>query len=216
MDRPAGIESGVTRSSVIGSDRSASVRAGMLAGVVGLATFLVIHHVWIIPIWFIAPVGTVVATVGGAAVGAAYAELRPHLPTRPWAAPALMVVVGVLLLPSVVIAELREPIFAMGPDGSGALLVPGPEAAADVIGGLLIATTAVGAGLGWVITRSTRAAMTLACAALALAVGPGHNIPLLGGTVAVAKELVILASVCAVSSVTLVEGQAWLARSRTG
>jgi len=44
------------------------------------------------------------------------------------------------------------------------------------------------------------------------ALGPGHNIPLLGGTPAVAKELVILAAVVAVASVVLVEAHACLVR----
>lgn len=46
--------------------------------------FLVLHHAWIAPIWFVAPMGAVLASLGGAAVGAAYAELRPVLPRRPW------------------------------------------------------------------------------------------------------------------------------------
>jgi len=65
------------------STRAASVRAGVLAAVAGLATFLLLHHLWIVPIWFIAPVGALVAAAGGAAVGAAYEELLPHLPRRP-------------------------------------------------------------------------------------------------------------------------------------
>jgi hypothetical protein len=104
-------------------------------------------------------------------------------------------VVGVVLLPAFVIAELRGPIFAMDGDGGGTLLVPGAEAAADVVVGLLGTATIVGGGLGWLTAGSRRAAGTTVLAALAFALGPGHNIPLLGGTSAVAKELVILAAV---------------------
>ncbi len=192
--------------------RAASVRAGVLAGIAGFATFLLIHHVWIVPIWFIAPAGALVAAAGGAAVGAAYAELLPHLPRRPWTVIAVIVVIGVVLLPAFVIAELRGPIFAMVGDGGGSLLVPGPEAVADVVVGLLGTATIVGGGLGWLIARSRRAAGTTALAALAFALGPGHNIPLLGGTPAVAKELVILAAVVGVASVVLVDAHAWLVR----
>lgn len=192
--------------------RAASVRAGVLAGLAGLATFLLIHHFWIVPIWFIAPAGALVAAAGGAAAGAAYAELLPHLPRRPWTPIVVIGVVGIVLLPAFVIAEVRGPIFAMGGKGGGTLLVPGAEAAADVVVGLLGTATVAGAGLGWLIARSRRAAGTTALAAFAFALGPGHNIPLLGGTPAVAKELIILAVVVAVASVVLVEAHASMVR----
>lgn len=195
--------------------RRASVRAGVLAGMAGLATFLLLHHVWIVPIWFIAPFGALVAAAGGAAVGAAHAELLPHLPRRPWTASALIVVIGIVLLPALVIAELRGPIFAMDGDGGETLLVPGAEAAADVVVGLLGTATIAGAWLGWLIARNRRAAGTTALAAFTFAAGPGHNIPLLGGTPAAAKELVILAAVVAVASVVLVEAHAWQVRLPT-
>ena len=194
---------------------TASVQAGVLAGIAGFATFLLIHHLWIVPIWFIAPAGTLVAAAGGAAVGAAYAELLPHLPRRPWTPIGLIIVIGIVLLPAFVIAELRGPIFALE-GGGGTLLVPGAEAATDVVMGLLGTATIAGAGLGWLIAGSRRAAGTTALAAFALALGPGHNIPLLGGTPAVAKELVTLAAVAAVASVVLVEAHAYLVPSTNG
>ena len=94
--------------------RAASVETGVLAGLVGFATFLVLHHLWIVPIWFIAPVGAVIAAGGGAAAGRAYAELMPYLPPRPWTWVAVAAVVALVLLPAVVIAELRGPIYAVG------------------------------------------------------------------------------------------------------
>lgn len=186
------------------------MRAGVLAGIAGLATFLVIHHVWIVPIWFIAPVGSFNAVAGGAAVGAAYAELLPRLPGRPWTAVALIAIIGIVVLPAFVIAELRGPILAIDGDGGGSLLVPDAEAAVDVIVGLIGATTIAGAAVGWLVARSRRAAGTMALAAFALALGPGHNIPMLGGTPAVARELVILGAVVVVASIVLVEAHAWL------
>jgi hypothetical protein len=190
------------------------VRAGVLAGIAGFAIFLLIHHVWIVPIWFIAPAGTLVAAASGAAVGAAYAELLPHLPRRPWTTIAVIVVIGVILLPAYVIAELRGPIFLMEGDGGGTFLVSGTEAVADVVVGLLCTATIAGAGLGWLIAGNRRAAGMTALAGFAFALGPGHNIPLLGGTPAVAKELAILAAVVGVASVVLVEAHAWLMRLR--
>ncbi len=62
---------------------SAVMIAGVLAGVAGLLVFLVLHALWIVPIWFILPAGMVVAAGGGLAIGWAYAELRQRLPGRP-------------------------------------------------------------------------------------------------------------------------------------
>lgn len=61
-----------------------SLVVGIQSGIAGLLVFLIIHHFWIMPIWFILPFGLVVAALGGAAVGWAYGELLPHLPPRPW------------------------------------------------------------------------------------------------------------------------------------
>jgi membrane associated rhomboid family serine protease len=66
------------------SNRKASLIAGLLAGITGLLVFLVIHHLWIKPIWFILPLGLVIAAAGGLAAGWAYSELLPGLPRRPW------------------------------------------------------------------------------------------------------------------------------------
>ena len=195
---------------------TAAVTAGVVAGVAGLATFLVIHQQWIVPIWFIAPAGVLLAATGGAAVGAAYAELRPYLPRRPWTAFAVMVLTGAVLFPAIIIAELRGPIYAMAADGGGRFLVPGPEAVVDFVVGLLGTATLTGAVLGWLIGRSRRAVGTAALAAFVIALGPGHNIPLLGGTPVVAKEIAILAVVVGVASMVLVEGHARLVRPRPG
>ena len=198
------------------NDRSgtASIEAGAGAGIAGLVVFLVLHHLWIVPIWFIAPVGVVMAAAGGAAVGAAYGELRPHLPRRPFTIVTVVGLIAVVLAPSVVIAELRGPIYVMDRDGR-TLLVPATQAVADFVVGLLGTSSLMGLVLGWLIGRNRRAAGTMALAAFALALGPGHNIPLLGGTGAVAKELLVLAAVTAVASLVLVEGEAWRAQRVT-
>ena len=54
--------------------------AGVTAGIVGLLVFLVIHHFWITPIWFILPLGMLIAAIGGVAVGWAYHELHLNHP----------------------------------------------------------------------------------------------------------------------------------------
>jgi len=76
------------------------------SGLAGLLTFLVLHHLWIVPIWFILPMGVVVAALGGVAVHRSYDALRASLPARTWAAPAMFGVVTVILLPSFVLAEM--------------------------------------------------------------------------------------------------------------
>jgi len=199
-----------------GPVRGSGVQAGVVAGLAGLAVFLVMHHAWIVPIWYIAPVGGVMAAVGGAAVGAAYAELEPHLPRRPWRAIAVALTFGGILLPAVVIAQSRGPIFAMGADGGGTLLVPGSEALVEVLVGLIGVTAVAGAVLGSLVGRTRRAAAATMLAGGALAIGPGHNIPLLGGSAAVAKEIAILVAVIVVASVVLVEVDARGLSRRTG
>jgi len=192
-----------------------AVPAGVLSGLSGLVVFLVLHHLWIAPIWFVAPAGIVLATAGGAATGAAYAELLPHLPRRPWRNLAVLLGVSAILTPAVVVAEVRGPIFAMNSSGGGDLLVSPEQAVMDVVGGLFGTAALAGAALGWSVGRSRRAAWLTSLAAVAIAAGPGHNVPLLGGTSVVRKELVILTVVFAVSSVVLVEGQALAGRRRT-
>lgn len=192
-------------------DRGASVAAGALAGGAGLVVFLVLHHAWIAPIWFVAPMGTGFALIGGAAFGAAYAELRPRLPGRPWTSASVMALTGAMLVPVIVAAELRGPIFAPGPDGGAILLVPTSEAVLAFIGGLLATTALTGGLLGALIGRTWRAAALTAAAGLGLAVGPGHNIPLLGGSAVVGTELALLAAVAGVASVVLVVSEGRLA-----
>jgi hypothetical protein len=188
----------------------AAIAAGAVAGIGGLAVFLVAHHVWIVPIWFIAPVGVVMAGAGGAVVGASYATLRPHLPRRPWAAPTVAGLYAGMLAPAVLIGELRAPIFALDANGGGTLLVPPTEAVVDVLVGLLGTSALVGAIVGALIGRRRRAVGATTLAAIALAIGPGHNIPLLGGSPAVGKELAILGAVVVAASVVLVEAEARL------
>jgi membrane associated rhomboid family serine protease len=52
------------------TDSQIALISGMLAGVAGLLTFLTVHALWIMPIWFILPMGLLVALLGGAVVEA--------------------------------------------------------------------------------------------------------------------------------------------------
>jgi len=198
------------------SDRAGTrfgVEAGVIAGLAGLAVFLVLHHLWIVPIWGIAPVGLALAAGGGAVIGAAYGDLLPRLPRRPWRNLCVCAAVGAILVPPFVIAEAVGPVYAIGAGGNGTLLVSPAVVVIAFAGGLMVPSALSGAALGWLGGRTRTTAARGAVAGLALALGPGHNIPLLGGTSAAGKELAILAAVLGVASIVLVESQALLASS---
>lgn len=199
------MESGRTQTA-----RRASLIAGVASGLAGLLVFLVIHHFWILPIWFILPLGLPVAAAGGAAVGLAYDELAPRLPPRPWTALAVGALIWFTLLPGLVLAELRRPFFTLQPDGSSILAVSVGRVAVGFLLELLVTAVLAGALAGWLIGRTRRAALATAAGGFIFALGPGHNIPLIGGTPGVGQELAIMAAIIAVSAVVLVETRARL------
>ena len=190
---------------------SSALIAGVFSGLAGLLAFLVIHHFWIRPIWFILPVGLLIAAGGGLAVGWAYSELLPGLPPRPWSAVVLIAVIGACLTPAVVLAQLRPPLFTAMSENAQ-LTVSRGRAVAIFVFQLLLTAAGVGALAGWWIGGSGRAALATSLAGLVFALGPGHNIPLLGNTPAVGKGVVLLIIIIFVSAIVLVESQAWLAR----
>ena len=184
--------------------------AGVLAGIAGLLVFLAVHHLWIVPIWFILPPGLVLAGLGGLAVGWAYGEVHPRLPPRPWRHVAWSGFVGLTLVPAFVLAELRPALF----DAGTGELMPGMSVggvATHFAAELLLPATIVGA-VGGRLLAGNRAACITGLAGLVFALGPGHNIPLLGGTPGAAKGAILLLAIVAVSTVVLVECHAWLAR----
>lgn len=181
--------------------------AGVLSGVVGLLVFLVIHHFWITPIWFILPVGLLIAAGGGLAVGWAYHELSPRLPAHPWSVLALIALIGIILVPSILLAELRQPLFTIN-ETSSQLSVSLSYAVAIFIFELLLTTTLAGGLVGWIIGRTTRAALATGVAGLIFALGPGHNIPFLGNTPGTGKGIAILSIILLSAAVVLVEGPA--------
>lgn len=193
------------------SGRHASLLAGALAGAAGLLVFLGLHQLWIRPIWFILPLGLLIAVAGGLAAGWAYAELYAGLPARPWRLFAWMGLISLTLLPAIVLAQLRPPMFT-GTGASARLTVSVPHAVFIFVVELLLAAGALGGLAGWLIGRTRRAALAMALAGLAFALGPGHNVPFLGNTPAAGKGLILLAAVIAAAATVLVEGQAALAR----
>jgi hypothetical protein len=190
--------------------QAAHLRAGVASGLAALSAFLILHAIWIVPIWTIVPVGFVLASAGGAAVGLAYVDVLPRLPTsRPRRWIAVDAAIAAVLAPGVLVGELRGPLpAATGPDGITAMEL------ADVAGDLvlfLVLASAVAAVGGWLL-GSRGAARSCAVASFLIALGPGHNIPALAGTAAVPTELAILAIEATVAAVVLVEGHAFLIR----
>jgi hypothetical protein len=193
----------------------ASLLAGTLAGVTGLIVFLFIHHFWIMPIWFILPFGLVFAGLGGVTVGWAYQELLPNLTPRPWRAVTIIGLISAILLPSIVLAEIRAPMFDVS--GASALLVISVRQATLIfILELLLTATLMGGIAGWVICRTRKATLVTALAGLVFALGPGHNIPFLGNTPGNLKGVAILFTVVLVSSVVLVESHARISKASKG
>jgi hypothetical protein len=187
------------------NDNTASLIAGVLAGIVGLLLFLAIHHFWITPIWFILPPGLVIAGLGGLAVGWSYAEIRVGLPSPPWNVLALAVLVLATLLPAVILAELRPPLIPPPvntiPEGQGGRVF------AHILLELLITATLVGSLAGWFLGDSWRAALSTGLAGFVFALGPGHNIPLLGSTPAAGRGLVLLVTIVLTAAFVLVTVQ---------
>lgn len=182
--------------------------AGAIASLAGLLAFLVVHHFWIMPIWFIFPPGLIIAVLGGLAVGWSYFEIRAGLPPRPWTSPAIVILITLILTPSIILSQLRPPLL----DATSVSIPPGegPRVAFHFFFELILTAMLVGATAGWVLGRSPRAAISTSIAGLAFAIGPGHNIPFLGGTQSAIKGLVLLAVIVLVSSIIIVEGVARL------
>jgi hypothetical protein len=191
----------------------AALISGALSGITGLLVFLVIHAVWIMPIWFILPVGMIVAVAGGLAVGWAYAEIKHRLPPRPWTVPTIIASIAIVLLPGTLLAELRTPMFAFTPTGP-MFQMDVAAAVAIFIFELLLTAALMGGLLGWLIGRTRRAALLMALAGFIFALGPGHNIPFIGGTGGVFMEWAIMGAIIISSAVVLVEGQAWFTKRR--
>jgi len=183
---------------------SAALIAGAISGMVGLLVFLTVHQLLIKSIWFILPIGAVLAGVGGLAVGWAYDSLRPNLPSGPWTIPAFIALIVAILLPALTLAQVREPLFRIDPNG--AVLAVSTGRAASVFVLELLLTSALAGGLaGWLIGRSPEAAVRTALAGFIFALGPGHNIPFfsfrIGG---VGKSWLLLGAIIVSSAITLV------------
>ena len=182
--------------------------SGVASGLSGLLAFLVVHHLWIAPIWFITPVGLVIAALGGLAIGWSYWHLRPSLPARPLAALALFALVVAALLPGILLSFTHGPLFELKtgriPEGERAAV------AAHFVLELALPAALVGALAGYALRRTALAAISTALAGVAWTLGPGHNIPMFGTEPAAFKGHAIVLIVAFASCVALVETSAHL------
>lgn len=177
--------------------------AGVVASLAGLLVFLLIHHFWIRPIWFVAAPGLLAAALGGLAVGWSFYEIHAGLPAPPWTSIAIFCLFSLVLAPSAVMAELRPALLG----SSNSFSIPPGQGAAIAVRFLLelvLSAALVGAACGWYLGRTPQATLATAVAGIALAAGPGHNIPFLGNTPAAVKGLLLLAAAMLVSAVVLV------------
>jgi hypothetical protein len=181
--------------------------AGVLASLVGLFVFLVIHHFWIKPIWFITLPGMLIAAVGGVAFGWAYSELALR---RPLSSLALCGIMLAILTPSALLSLTHGPLF----DLATATIPPGQgrRVAAHFICELILPSIIAGALVGWAVGRSLRASIAMSVAALAFAIGPGHNIPMFGTNPRAFKGFALMIAIVVSSCISLVHVNAWLQR----
>lgn len=93
---------------------SRTALAGVLAGLAGFGAFLLIHQALIVPIWFIAPLGSVVAALAGLLVAWAFEALRPRLPQNTWLAVlAFVALLTLTQLAAFFASSMQEPIANM-------------------------------------------------------------------------------------------------------
>jgi hypothetical protein len=137
-------------------------------------------------------------------------EIFPRLPERVWSRLLVfMTLIWLILLPSLALAELRRPVFTLV-EADPVLNMSISEAALRFIFELLVSAAVVGGLIGWWLGRTRRAAFATALAGFIFALGPGHNIPFIGGTPGVGKELAIMLAIISISSLALVLGHARL------
>jgi hypothetical protein len=122
---------------------------------------------------------------------------------------AWSVLVSLTLVPAVVLAQLRPPVFS-GTSSDATATITVAQGVIIFIRDLLLPAAAVGGLAGWLIGRTRRAAMATALAGFVFALGPGHNIPFLGNTPATGKGIILLIVIIFVASIVLVEGHAAL------
>lgn len=187
-------------------NRGVTLISGALSGLASLLVFMIVHAIWITPIWFVLPLGFVLAGGGGMVVSWAYTELKHRLPPPPWAALALAAIVFATLLPAFALAQLHPLFFSL----DGTLLVKVRVLIRHFILDLLVTAFAASGLIGWWLGRSKRAALKTGLAGVVFALGPGHNtafvtlVPSVGGLAL--KMLILMGIIIFTAAIVLVYG----------
>lgn len=153
--------------------------AGVISGLVGLVTFLIIHAVWITPIWQVAFVGIIIASLAGLVTAQCYNIVKPAKHARPLSWIFVFGATALPLLPGAVLPHLFPPLLE---SENGQVIHPInlPWLISGFFITLLIPAAITGGALGWFITKRRRPAALFSAMGLIMAVGPGHNLPLFG------------------------------------
>lgn len=194
-------------------NRGAMLISGVMSGLISLLVFMVVHAIWITPIWFVLPLGVVLAGGGGMVVSWAYVEIKHRLPPPPWSVLAVAAIVFATLLPAFALAQLHPRFFTLG----GTLLVKVPVLIRHFILDLLLTAFAMGALIGWWLGRTRRAALATGLAGIAFALGPGHNtafVTIVPGVAGLAlKMLTLMGIIIFTAAIVLVYGYMLLEKS---
>ena len=144
---------------------SPTIVAGAIAGAAALLVFVVVHAIWIVPIWGMLLMLPLASAVGAIAAWP-FAEMasRGTLPAAPYDGIAFSLILLATLIPTALYGAFAGPVDMHDIDVR-ALVVP-----------LLLAAPS-GAAIGLLFGGSERSALALASAALALALTLGHNLP---------------------------------------
>ena len=181
----------------------------MVSGLAGLATFLTIHALWITPIWNVAVIGVVIAGGGGVITARCYSLAHRLVPVRPLSWLVVFGVVAVTLVPCVVMTGLLPPLLE-AENGQVVHPINVPWLVTGFFAYLLVPAAAVGATMGWLVTRRGSGAALFAGMGLLMAIGPGHNLPLFGAASGsqLFKAMVLTFAPMAVAAVVLTEAAA--------
>lgn len=189
--------------------------AGIASGLAGLATFLVLHAIWITPIWNILVVGVLISGFGGWLAIRCYGYASRLANGRLGSYGLVFAGVSLTLVPSVVLTIVLPPLLETE---NGEIVRPLNVSwlVSGFFVNLLIPTFLAGAAMGWLLTKRRTTAALFGGMGLLMGLGPGHNIPLFGAATAAQWGMVLALTFVpmAAAAVVLVEGVALASRDR--
>jgi hypothetical protein len=180
-----------------------------MSGLVGMIVFLVLHALWIMPIWFIAPIGALISVGGGIVTGQCYARASKLSVWRPISSLYVFLMVGVTLLPCVLLIKVVPPLLE-SQNGE----VVHPINMPWIVSGFFLLLIIPAAGVGWIFGRilggDRSSAAIFSVMGLLIALGPGHNLPLFGAASGeqLTMALTLTFAPIAAAAVVLAEGAA--------